>query len=551
MKKKYYSQLKIDKKGSIDTFKTYASNVWNPAQKENGKWKIGALRLRDTHMEVFISLFMLTIKKTLARKNKLNAFSEKISPFNIEKPIELKARPYEIRAMLLGGLKDGVSLQTVKNRMDRLEDAGIITRRWLRAEEVFLICLYPQFLALKCGETDNFIKTNEFSKSTKPINCKTKNENLKDITNPYTNNNDKIIQDELVDKRNLHSQMNLSKKQGHLKKQGQNSATINTSNNNFPEPKGNSNFASSGKDVARERTTHKPNSEEQKLLSYKKKIANQFYEKLILTLWSHVSHYYLPKLAPTEHLHYIQQSIETLMHDQFYFGACKTEAEINYQLKKMLKALNSTNNWLKKKQTRKSDFRLDFLFPNVFLRNEHKQGMSFKSSMIEMEAFMRMHDEMELLHEKKMQKERDKATKTRFNHIVSQIIAYILLNSKVNTQKLLYQAGEYLREIHPELCMKLYTDWSNPYLVKQILAKHKETGYDYAIINECFTIQAQIEQDILKLLPKMQKLLQKDELTIGQQMLIRFNIRGAEKKPVPKAYDKRTLKLLEYYVRVH
>lgn len=543
--KKYYNQIHVNKTDSIKTLDFYATNIYHPTQQDDaGKFKKGAIRLRDTHREMFSALITLLITKTIVRRNKINKYADKLAPYNITKPLELKVQPYEIKAIITRGLRNAISLQTCKNRMDRLEEIGIISRRWVRAEGVFSILFYPQFLNLKCAETENYIKTNDFSNNLKSNKYKSKNENLIDTTNSSTNSINKIIQDKPVDKRNVLPHISSSSKNEHPEKKTKTVQDDLSNENLNPNSLDIDTESTENKNIASERLASKCGNE---LQNYKKKAAHKFYEKFILAFWQHLASMYLIKQAPRNTLLYVEQSYETLLNDDWYFGACKNKNSVDYQLFKLLKALKSTQNFVAAKKKENPRFTLDYVYPNAFLKaNPEKGQMSFKNGMLHIENYMNIHEEREMLIEKQLQKERDKKRKTRYNHIVSQIIAYIMLNSKKDTQKLLNQAGEYLREIHPELIMKLSTDFNNTYLVKQILNKHKD--YDYSIINECFVNQEKIKHEIDKMLPEMQKLLNNKKLTISNKMMKYFAIRGEKMKPIPRAYNKLTLKLLNNYL---
>jgi hypothetical protein len=537
--KKYYSKIKVDKYESMQTLDWYATNIYHPTQQdEDGKFKKGALRLRDTHREMFSALLVLLITKTISRRNKINEYSDKYIPYNIEKGLELKVQPYEIKAIITRGLKNAISLQTTKNRMDRLEELGVISRRWIRSEGVFSILFNPRFLTIKCGESGKLIKTNDFENNSESVVYKSKNENLINTTK-YKN---KIIQDEPVNKRNVHSHINNSLKPKHLKNQNktvQNNSFGSTKNTDTPhEPT-----------IAVERSNSITNEKLcPELESYKKKAVNKFYEKFIMAFWQHLTSMYLITQAPRQTLHYVEQAYQSLMTDDYYFGGCTTEKQINYQLNKLLKALKSTINLVNARKKENTRWTMDHVYPNQFLCLPPEKGkMRFKNALLHIEEFMAIHDEMDMLIEKQMQKSRDKKKKSRYNYIISQIIAWIMLNAKEKTVSLIRQAGEYLRDIHPELSMKLHTDFNNPYLVKKIINAHKT--FDYKLINECFTTQAQIQEEINKLLPKMQQLIRQNRLTISPKMLIHFKIRGDEMKPIPKKYNKYTLNLINRFLR--
>lgn len=539
--KKYYSQILIDPKGTISYYANF-SNRWNSTQKLcDGKYKKGALRLKDTHKQVFISLYILAIKKVVARRNELNKHSDKFIPYNITKPIELKAQPYEILAMFKGELTDSITLQTLKNRMQRLEDAGIISRRWVRSEGVFSVLINPELLCLIYPETGEIIKTNDFGKCLKSTKYKSKNENLNYTTNiseEITNNKKKIIQHKAVHKRDAASGISFSLKHEHP--ENPNKTVQDIKDGQYDKQLSHAD----GQPVTVERYKDKNTAEAIK------KYANKFYRELINTLWAHLSSMYLLELAPRQTFFYAKQSIATLMNDNWYFGACNDIQTIEYQYNKMIKALKSTRRLIESKKRENPRWNMDWVFPNQFLKQEpQKHTMSFKNSLLYIEDFMSTHDELNDLNERRLQKERDKQKKTRYNHIVSNIIAWLMLNAKENTQEKIYQAAQYLREIHPELVMKLYTDWGNTYLVKQICDKIQQDGYDYSVIDKCFLPQQRIKQEIEKLLPRMQSLLYHKKLTISQKLRIHFNIRGNEMKPVPKRYNKFTLDLIRFYLK--
>lgn len=542
MRKERYSKIYIDPKGSFNTYSWYCDNKWNPEQKlPDGKYKKQALRLRASHLNLFKALIILTIKKVIARRNELNENSDRFIPYNITKPIELKAAPYEIRAMLIEGISDSMTLQTMKNHMQRIEDAGIISRRWIRSEGVFSVLINPFILCLIDAETGKIIKTNDFEIDLKPGCYKSKNEIFNNITNvsKETNNNKKkIIQSQIVDKRDAASGISSSLKPEHPKIK---TKTVQVNNN--------------GKTDNQSVLKNEPVSTAERYKDKEttraiKKYANKFYRQLIAAFWSHLSSMYLLEEAPRLTFFYAKQAIQTLMNDNWYFGACIDIQTVEYQYNKLLKALKSTQHLVDSKKRENPRWNMDWVYPNQFLLLEpEKHTMSFKNSMLYIEEFMATKHELDELNEKRMQNERDKQQKTRYNHIISNIIAWIMMNAKENSVEKIYQAMQYLRTIHPELTMKLYTDWKNKYLVDQICKKIKHEGFDYQVIDKCFVPQERIKNEINKLLPKMQSLLYQNKLTISPKMNMHFKIIGYEMKSVPKKINKYTLDLIKSYLR--
>lgn len=536
MQKKYYSQVYVDKYLSEQKLAAFM-NDWNQQQQDlDGNYPKGAKRLRDIHTETYSALLVLLIKKTIARQNKINKVAENIVPYNVSKPFILSARPYEIKNMMVKGVTNAISLQTVKNRMDRLELAGVISRKWKRGTGQFEIEFYHEFLSLKNPEDDKIIV---FENDSKSIDCKTKNENLPCNTNDLTNKNNKIIQSEIVDKMCEQSSPVLSDLSQHL---DSNNKKCNQQETLIQQPTSKLQPDGSKTKVARER------SEDIILKNQKKSAANRIYDRLIAALWGTMLNFYMLNTSDKRTLNYVAQSIETLINDDFYFGACKNEKHIQYQESKLNAAINSAHNWYKSKKRDNENFELQYLYPNKYLKNNTEdKHMSFKKSVLHVEIQMLKNNSFQMDIEKAIQKERDKKRGEQFNQIISQVIAYIYLNPKSDTQKLILQAVEYLRKIHPELVQKFNTDIKNNQAVTKILDAHK--SFDKQLIAECFEKEQLIEKEINLLLPVMQKLLLSRKLFIDQKMQTKFKFRGAEMVPVPMNYNLDTLKALKFYTK--
>lgn len=542
--RKYFPKIQVNKQHSLFLFKTFAKE-WNAAQcDENGKWLKGGKRLREVHYELYSGLIALLIEGTIARQNKLNDIDSK-HVYNIEKPLLLKASPYRIRNIMAQGCS--LSLQTVKNRMERLQECGLISRKWSRDDLNFEIELYPRHLVLTDPESQQIIKTNDFENICKPNAYKTKNENLQDTSNTTSNNKNKKIHFPNVNKSDSLSRINPSQNNEHLKKRGKKCNTKDLSNSDFQnqEQKNQQTPINNESErieqvVAGERLKH------MELQSKKKDAANRIYTKLIAFFWEIWTNLYLPETAPSETLHYVHQSINTLVNDPVYFGSCNNDNQINYQENKLNQALLSTKNWVTARKKKNPEFNFSYLYPNAFLANKPGPGMSFKNSVINTEIKMARQNKLQMEIEKAIQRDREKQSKEKHNYTIENIIAYIYQHPKENTRELVMQAGEYLWNLMPDLIMKLQTDISNPNRVKQIIQNVKQI--DEKIIADCFLSQQKIKQEIDSLLPVVQKLLQKNKLTMNQTMFTKFDI-GHEYKVTPKAYNINTLKYLQFYTK--
>lgn len=548
MKKIYFNQIHISTTETIKLV-TFRINQFNELQKEGNNWIKGAKRIRPTHLETYKALLQLLMKKEIYRRNKANQITGE--SYNINEPLTCMVHTSDIKNMALRGLKNGVCSQTLKNYMDRLEDFGFIKRRWKREGEKFEIEFSPENLVLIEPETGIFIKNIGFENYCYSINYESKNENFKDNTNQETKIKNKLIHLADVDKKDSLSRIASSSKNEHLKTNEQKvqGTSIHDiceqmlghleSETALTKPSLKNELRAAGRENL---------SKNAELQDKKRNAAIKFYELFIAAFWNHLINFYMPKLAPKETIHFVEQAIETLINDPFYFGSCTDNQSIEYQYNKLHKALKSSMNWFKKKKKFDANFTFDKVYPNVFLKTDAgTRHMSFKNAVLHMEKFMAVNNEMQMENEKKLQRERDKAKKDRFNHIVSQLIAYIMLNPKDNTKKLTTQAFDYLIGAHPEMAMKLQTDIGNPYLVKEILKKHK--SFDNQLITDCFASQEKIESEINRLLPVMQKQLLSNKLKVNQQILIRFNIRGNQMQPIPKMFDNNTLKFIKSYLK--
>jgi hypothetical protein len=400
-------------------------------------------------------------------------------------------------------------------------------------------------LVLIDPENSEIIKTNDFENICKSNTYKSKNEILQDTSNTSSNNKNKKIHFPNVNKSDSLSRINLSQNNEHLKKTIKKCNTKDSDDSDLEnkiqirnEITAISQSVKTEQAVAGERLKH------MELQSKKKDAANRIYSKLIAFFWDIWTNLYMPETAPSETLHYVYQSINTLVNDPVYFGACNSDDQINYQENKLNKSLLSTKNWVDARKKKNPDFNFSYLYPNAFLANKPGPGMSFKNSVINTEIKMARQDKLQMEIEKVIQREREKQSKEKHNYTIENIIAYIYQHPKENTRELVMQAGEYLRHLMPDLVMKLQTDIANPHRVKQIIQNVKQI--DEKIIQDCFLAQQKIKQQIDGLLPVMQKLLQKNKLTMSQSMFTKFDI-GHEYKVIPKAYNTVTLKYLQFY----
>jgi hypothetical protein len=544
MKKKYYAKQHIAIPETELLVLNQYNAINNEQKDERGKWIKGAKRLRPGHLEIYKALLQLLMRNDLFRQNYIYQITGK-GIYNAEKPLVSHVKTSDIVNMTLRGLKSGATFQTIKNHLSRLEDFKFITRSWKRSSENFMIEFNPEFIVLKDPETGKFIENIGFENFSNSIIYKSKNENLIDTTNKETKINNKTIHSSNVDNKDLLSQIIPSLKQEHLEKQDKKCNSFDPESTKTSQTKTNETLKTkAGKQelpVAPERL------KDMVLTGQKKDAANKLYTRLIALFWSFWTNLYMPETAPRETLHYISESIDTLMNDNLYFGSCTNEQQINYQLAKLDKALNSTANWVKSKQKQNPGFNFQYLYPNVFLKNGPGSGkMSFKNSVLRHEIKMQKQQLLNLEFEKAMQRERDKITKQRHNLIIDNLITWIYQQPKQNTKLLTEQAMLYLQQINPELVMKLSTDIANPYRVKQAIENCKEI--DKTIIDQCFNQQQKLIAEIDSLLPVMQKKLQQNKLTMSQAMFAKFKI-GHQYQVTPLAYNAHTLKALKYYLQ--
>jgi hypothetical protein len=552
MKKKYYSQIHVDKYGSSQKFTEYSNMVWNPTQQDDDrKWKLGAKRLRDTHLELFNALIVLLIKKTIAPQNGVNKLKSGagVVPFNIEKNLFLKAEPYEIQAIMLRGLKQAFSLQTIKNRLTRMEDAGIINRKWLRSEGKFSIEINSDLLKIKCPITETVIKNIDFSNTSKPIVSENKNEKFTNNTNK-TNNKNKKIQGNPVDKMNLHTEINKSKKHFTSEKQKQtvHNSSEQTDENTKSSDLHKNSLINAKNNVATSR--NKDKNTDSVFFRAKKKVALAFYKVFILTFWEHARHLYLPEEAPINFMHFIEQSLDTIMNDNDYLGACKNNETLHYQAIKMSQAIKSTRDFIASKKKYNPSYNIDYLYPNLFLKHPaEKNRMSFKNAMLHIESFMFIKEQRDEAIEKKMQKEREKDNKEKGNLIINNLISFIYLNTKLKTKDLILCADQYLVENHPKLVHQFHADVKNSYSIKKAKEWRKNNEYDKFLLQKCFNSAKIIEAEINKLLPELHKKLKSGKAGISNKMHVYFTFAGSDWNAKPKAYNNTTLRYLQNYMR--
>jgi hypothetical protein len=539
MRKIHYTQIYLAKP---ETEKLHINkcNEWNETQKDQeGNWIKGAKRLRPSHNEIYKALLVLLIKNSIYRQNVIYVNTGR-GIYNVDKPLIVDVYTSDIKNMTLRGLKNGICFQTIKNYLNRLEEAGFIKRKWKRASEKFEIEFTPSYIVLKDPETQHFIKNIGFENYSNSIIYSSKIENLQDNTINKTNINNKIIHPSITDENKRKILFYQKQEQPEDKNKG-----LQDRENAEPEIKSKASIEA-GTTSGGERLICMGGFKTE-LFQIKKKAAYTFYVFFITVFWDFWKNLYLPETAPNEMQHYITQSIETLMNDDYYFGNCTNQQEIEYQHIKLINSLKSTRNWYESKKRTNENFSFRYLYPNVFLKNEAgKNSMSFKNAVAYEQYNMSKHGKLQSVYESAMKKELEKKQGKVNNTILSNLLAWVHKpENKQSFKELSLMAQYYLSRNHPDLLHIFQADVNN----RSSIQKVKDfNDFDIKLISECFNDQAIIKEQIENLLPLLQKRLQAN-YPISNKMMAKFRIIGYDKKPVPKEYDIHALKYIEYILQ--
>jgi hypothetical protein len=537
MRKIHYTQIYVAKP---ETEKLHIAmcNKWNETQKDiDGKWIKGAKRLRPLHTEVYKALMVLLIKKSIFKQNVIYVNTNR-GIYNVDKPLLVDVYTSDIKNMTLRGLKDGVCFQTIKNYLDRLEEAGFIQRKWKRASEKFEIEFSPLYIVLKEPKNGEFIKNIGFESYYNSIIYTNKNENLQDITINNTNNNNKLIPLSEDEKRkNIFSQ-----KQEQTENQNKGMQCTGDPDLEIkPEA-----LSKAGTSSVGERLKYM-DSHLAELTHLKKNAAYKFYVYFISVFWEFWQNLYLPETAPNNMQHYITESMDTLMKDNYYFGNCTNIEDIEYQSIKLINALKSSKNWYAGKKRKNENFSFRYLYPNTFLKNSAgKNSMSFKNAVLYEQCKMAKRGTLQSAYELSMKKELEKRTGIINDNILTNLLAWVHKPENKNEfEELSLTAQKYLAENNPDLLQIFQADVRN----KSVKNKIKDfSDFDILLINECFINQAIIKEQIEALLPTLQKRLQ-NNYPITNKMMAKLRIIGNEKKPIPRQYDIHALKYIEYILQ--
>jgi hypothetical protein len=539
MRKIHYTQIYLAKP---ETEKLHINkcNLWNETQKDQeGNWIKGAKRLRPSHNEIYKALLVLLIKNSIYRQNAIYVNTGR-GIYNIDKPLIVDVYTSDIKNMTLRGLKNGICFQTIKNYLNRLEEVGFIKRRWKRSSEKFEIEFTPSCIVLKNPETQEFVKNIGFENYSNSIFYDNKIKNLQDNTINKTNINNKIIHPEITDENKRKISFSQKQEQPKNKNKG-----LQGQENTKHEFKSKASIEAETT-FGGERLICM-DSFKTELFQIKKKAAYTFYVFFISVFWDFWKNLYLPETAPNEMQHYITQSIETLMNDDYYFGNCTNQQEIEYQHIKLINSLKSTRNWYKSKKRTNENFSFRYLYPNAFLKNEAgKNSMSFKNAVAYEQYNMSKHGKLQYAYEAAMKKELEKKQGKVNNTILSNLLAWVhKLENKQSFKELSLMAQYYLSRNHPGLLHVFQADVNN----RSSIQKVKDfNDFDIKLISECFNDQAIIKEQIENLLPLLQKRLQSN-YPISNKMMAKLRIIGYDKKPIPKEYDIHVLKYIEYILQ--
>ncbi len=564
--RKLYTQIYIPPKLFSKNLDAYI-NAWNDQYwDENGKFKRkGARIIGDGEIGILHALSYILIDR-ISLKNRQTRQSRYSEAINVTNPIEFLVNTNDIRNVMLTNKKKSLSLNTVKNRLLKLEQAGFINRKFLKSKSRYVMN-FSQFLLPVMDEEHGILLNNTNFINTVNQDIKiTYNQDLANYTNTIIKKEIKKEQFTIVDKGNGASTKKITKTQEQPKKTRpteaiQNIPTIKTKKYskkiakifNIPaeqELELSQNFQNNlpleTEDNKNSQKVSKAKQLKNDFERLRKNFALAFYTRFIVTFYPWNYKNYLPDSAGSSTIFYVEQSLNKIETDKnYYFGACKTEEHLQYQAMKLEKALNSTFLNYQKKLKQNPDYNWKFNYPNTFLsRPPGINSFSFKNSILHIEKSLIRTNKINVEYEKEMTKYKMKVIQNEENKLIHTAVWYIHQKTgKIN--KNINIALDYFKN-DEELCNNFKAFILNNFAVKKFM-QNKNFVPDEELINNCFIRQDKLETEINELLPILHKKVRYSE---QKRLKLRKYIQflGTDNMPKPRLYNQQAYNFINNFI---
>jgi len=565
--RKLYPQIFIPTKLFSQNFDSYI-NAWNAQfwDKDGAFKRKGARIIGDGEIRILQALKYILIDR-ISLKNRQNKQSLHSKVINVTKPIEFIVNTNDIRNIILKNKKKSLSLNTVKNRLEKLEEAGFIHRKFLKSKNGYLMHFSQFLLPIMDEEKGKLLKNTNFLNTVNQDIAIHYNQDLANYSNNIIKKEIKKEQLNIVDKDNGASTKNTTStpEQPKIPRPTEAIKTIPTVQTKKYSKKIARIFNLSKeqtKDIAQDlqnnllenqeahKTLQKTNNTKHQKKQFeilRNNFARAFYTRFIITFFAHMRNNYLPDTAGIKTIFYVEQAINEVKTDKdFYFGACKTIEHLQYQAMKLEKALKSTLLNYQKNLKKNPYYNWTFNYPNQFLsKPPGKNSFSFKNSILHIEKSMINTNKLNVEYEKQMTEHKIKLLKEAQQKIIYSAIWYIYQNtSRIKTN--INVALEYFKD-DTELRNNFKSLILNSYAVKKWLLENKKFEPDQILINECFIRQQILEKEINELLPDFHKKIRYSEKTrknIGKYFLLS----GDDYTPVPRYFNQKTYDFIHNFV---
>ena len=544
-------------------------NAWNEQfWDETGKFKReGSQILSDGHLRVIQALSYILIDR-ISLKNRQNKQSQYPKNINVTKPIRFFVNTNDIKNVMTKKMKRSVSLGTIKNRLKRLTDAGLISKEFDKSKGRYLMHFSPFLLPVmnkKDGEllkNTNFLDVGNqtFSLDTIQdlpyyINLTIKKEikkeqlNIVDKGNGACTKNTTSTPEQLKKQSTPEAIRKISSPTPQTKKYSKKIARIAGLNNDQVYDFAQDLQNSLPEELEVNKTIQKINKTRHKEEIFKrlrKNAALAFYVRFIYTFYSWVRKDYLPETAGISTIFYVEQVLQELeTNKDYYFGACQTEEHLQYQTVKLEKALESTRLNYQSKLKQNPDYNWKYNYPNTFLSKlPGKNSFCFKNSILHIEKTMIRTNQINAEYEKQMTRYKLKRIKDEQNKQIHTAAWYIYQNSNrvaenINITLDYFKNDEELRNNFKAFIL-------NRWAVKKWMRENPKFKPDQQIITDCFIRQQKLEEEIKELLPDLHKKIRYSEKNRGK--VGKYVMLSNDYSPIVRFYNQQTYDFISNFI---
>lgn len=248
-----------------------------------------------------------------------------------------------------------IQASTIKSHLNRLVEAGMITKQYKRSKYGYYIIINPKLLRFSETFTQN-------TNSLKSDICKSKISETSLITinnNTIINNNKTNQHTDFSLMNGLHA--NQKNNNLHLEKTTRvnNGVSVEIDKNNIEKG-----LSSAEQSNVSAKETKKIND----FKKFKMKIIANLYIFMLNTIFPDKSFDYNPENSGSQYFKYTLQSIKELTDNPIYFGNCKTIEDFEKKDKWLRYVIENTQKgWVEKRK----GFNKDFLYPNRYILNNN------------------------------------------------------------------------------------------------------------------------------------------------------------------------------------